>query len=194
MSFWRAVLEILAHARNGKVPKAPRLLVSHDSRRRVAACFAMLDGNVVTGYYTLSASNIALTDLSYAVARKLPRYPTIPAVRMGRLAVELRHRGSGLGAELLVNALQRVAKSEIPAIALTLDAKDGCRRLLPALWVHATVARSVGAAFAVGADQVAMPLCWTVRTSRSSWNRYGMRSSRQVYDQPRWPDGRIFDD
>jgi predicted N-acetyltransferase YhbS len=44
---------------------------------------------------------------------------------MGRLPVDLRYRGRGLGAELLVNALHRAAKSEIPAVALTVDAKDG---------------------------------------------------------------------
>jgi ribosomal protein S18 acetylase RimI-like enzyme len=98
--------------------------VTQDIRRRVAACFVMLDGNLVAGYYTLSAASVALADLPPAVARKLPRYPSIPAFRMGRLAVDLRYRGRGLGAALLVNALQRAAKSEIPAVALIVDAKD----------------------------------------------------------------------
>ncbi len=98
--------------------------VTQDIRRRVAACFVMLDGDIVAGYYTLSAASIALEELPHEVARKLPRYPSIPAVRMGRLAVDLKYRGKGLGAALLVNALQRAAKSEIPAVALTVDAKD----------------------------------------------------------------------
>lgn len=84
----------------------------------------MLDGNVVAGYYTLSAASVALTDLPHAIARKLPRYPAIPVVRMGRLAVDQAYRGRRLGAALLVNALQRAAKSEIAAVALTIDAKD----------------------------------------------------------------------
>ncbi|KDB09358.1 GCN5-related N-acetyltransferase [Burkholderia sp. lig30] len=84
----------------------------------------MLDGDIVAGYYTLSAASVALEELPHEVARKLPRYPSIPAVRMGRLAVDLKYRGKGLGAALLVNALQRAAKSEIPAVALTVDAKD----------------------------------------------------------------------
>ncbi|MBM5621906.1 GNAT family N-acetyltransferase [Burkholderia pseudomallei] len=98
--------------------------VTQDVRRRVAACFVMLDGKSIAGYYTLAAASIALTDLPHDVARKLPRYPAVPAVRMGRLAVDQRYRGRGLGAALLVNALQRAAKSEIPAVALTVDAKD----------------------------------------------------------------------
>ncbi|MEB2499836.1 GNAT family N-acetyltransferase [Burkholderia cenocepacia] len=104
-----------------------REVVTQDVRRRVAACFVMLDGNVVAGYYTLSAASVALTDLPHAIARKLPRYPAIPAipvVRMGRLAVDQAYRGRRLGAALLVNALQRAAKSEIAAVALTVDAKD----------------------------------------------------------------------
>lgn len=101
-----------------------REFVTQDIRRRVAACFVILDGQVVAGYYTLSAASVALADLPPAIARKLPRYPTIPAFRMGRLAIDLKYRGRGLGAALLVNALQRAAKSEIPAVALTVDAKD----------------------------------------------------------------------
>lgn len=98
--------------------------VTQDVRRRVAACFVMLDGNSIAGYYTLATASVALADLPHGVARKLPRYPSVPAVRMGRLAVDQRYRGRGLGAALLVNALQRAAKSEIPAVALTVDAKD----------------------------------------------------------------------
>ncbi|WP_321891666.1 GNAT family N-acetyltransferase [Burkholderia cenocepacia] len=101
-----------------------REVVTQDVRRRVAACFVMLDGNVVAGYYTLSAASVALTDLPHAIARKLPRYPAIPVVRMGRLAVDQAYRGRRLGAALLVNALQRAAKSEIAAVALRVDAKD----------------------------------------------------------------------
>lgn len=101
-----------------------RELVTQDIRRRVAACFVMLDDDVVAGYYTLSAASVALADLPPAIARKLPRYPSIPAVRMGRLAVDMKYRGRRLGAALLVNALQRAAKSEIPAVAMVVDAKD----------------------------------------------------------------------
>lgn len=58
----------------------------------------MLDDQVVAGYYTLSAASVALADLPDAVSRKLPRYPTIPAFRRGRLAVDVKYRGRGLAA------------------------------------------------------------------------------------------------
>jgi len=56
--------------------------------------------------------------------RKLPRYPAIPVVRIGRLAVDAGHHGRGLGSILLVNAIGQVLRSDIAAYALTVDAKD----------------------------------------------------------------------
>ena len=99
--------------------------VTQDMRRRVTSCFVALDGDgEVAGYYTLAASSVVLRDLPPVIVKKLPRYPTVPAVRMGRLAVSVAHHGAGLGAALLANALQRASRSEIAAFALVVDAKD----------------------------------------------------------------------
>ena len=64
------------------------------------------------------------TDLPASTRKKLPRYPTVPAVRMGRLAVDHEFKGQGLGGALLADALDRAARSEIAAFALVVDAKD----------------------------------------------------------------------
>jgi len=99
--------------------------VSQDVRRRVAACFvAMADGQRIAGYYTLASASLLLTDLPASVGKKLPRYPTVPAVRMGRLAVDQTFKGQGLGGALLADALDRAARSEVAAYALMVDAKD----------------------------------------------------------------------
>jgi len=99
--------------------------VSQDIRRRVAACFvAITDEQRVAGYYTLASASVGLNDLPEATAKKLPRYPSVPAVRMGRLAVDLEFKGLGLGGALLADALQRAAQAEIAAYALIVDAKD----------------------------------------------------------------------
>jgi len=99
--------------------------VSQDIRRRVAACFVALEGERrVAGFYTLATASVPLVDLPDAVRRKLPRYGTVPAIRMGRLAVDATFKGRGLGGALLVNALRRVAGSGIPAAVLVVDAKD----------------------------------------------------------------------
>lgn len=98
---------------------------TQDIRRRVAACFvALADENRIAGYYTLASASVLLADLPAATGKKLPRYPTVPTVRMGRLAVDLAFKGRGLGGALLADALDRAARSEIAAFALIVDAKD----------------------------------------------------------------------
>lgn len=99
--------------------------VGQDIRRRVAACFvALTDENQIAGYYTLASASVLLQDLPPDLSRKLPRYPTVPAVRMGRLAVDRPYQGHGLGGALLADALGRAIASEIAAYAMLVDAKD----------------------------------------------------------------------
>lgn len=99
--------------------------VTQDVRRRVAACFvALADGQRIAGYYTLASASLLLADLPASTSKKLPRYPTVPAVRMGRLAVDRAFKGQGLGGALLADALDRAARAEIAAYALMVDAKD----------------------------------------------------------------------
>ncbi len=99
--------------------------VTQDMKRRVTACFVSLstDGRIA-GYYTLASASVFLGDLPVRLARKLPRYPSVPAVRMGRLAVDRAFRGQGLGGALLADVLIRVVRSGIAAYALVVDAKD----------------------------------------------------------------------
>lgn len=98
---------------------------SQDIKRRLAACYLLVTGeNKVAGYYTLSAMSIPLPDLPDELKAKLPRYPTIPAVLLGRLAVDMRHAGKGLGGVLLVDAIKRSKAAEIAAYAMVADAKD----------------------------------------------------------------------
>ncbi len=99
--------------------------VTQDIRRRVAACFvALADGQRIAGYYTLASASLRLADLPASAGKKLPRYPTVPTVRMGRLAVDHAFKGQGLGGALLADALDRAARSEIVAFALMVEAKN----------------------------------------------------------------------
>lgn len=98
---------------------------TQDMRRRVAACFvALTERAYIAGYYTLASASLLLADLPASSGKKLPRYPTVPAVRMGRLAVDQAFQGHGLGGALLADALDRATRSEIAAYALMVDAKD----------------------------------------------------------------------
>ena len=102
-----------------------RAQAGQDARRRVAAPFVATAGSVkVLGFYTLSATSIQLTDVPAALAKKLPRYPRLPATLLGRLATDVSVRGVGLGRLLLVDAITRAVRSEIASFALVLDAKD----------------------------------------------------------------------
>ena len=96
-----------------------------DSRRRVASCFVLVapDGSLA-GYYTLSATGIALADLPPDVVKKLPRYPLVPGALMGRLAVDHRWQGERLGELLLFDAFSRALRSDLAAYAFLVDAKD----------------------------------------------------------------------
>jgi predicted GNAT family N-acyltransferase len=104
-----------------------RAQAGQDSRRRVASCFILTQADEparVLGYYTLSALSIALTDLPPSIAKRLPRYPVVPATLMGRLAIDSRHRGKRLGELLFFDACSRALRSEIATFALVVDAKD----------------------------------------------------------------------
>lgn len=103
-----------------------RDLASQDVRRLVSKCHVACPAGSaeIAGYYTRAAAEVPMTALPDATARKLPRYPTVPVVRMGRLAVDLRHKGVGLGAALIVNAVTQVLRAEIAAFAVVVDAKD----------------------------------------------------------------------
>ena len=80
------------------------------------------DGVTVTGFVTVSAGQIATTSLPSQL--KLPRYPA-PILRIGRLAVDARHQGEGIGRYLLAFALRlAVAFSQrVGLYAVVVDAK-----------------------------------------------------------------------
>ena len=100
--------------------------VTQDIRRRVAKCLVAIEVSTgaVAGFYTLSATSLALAELPDVMSKKLPRYPVVPAVLMGRLAVSVGAQGHKLGRALLAHAVEYVATSNIGAFAIVVDAKD----------------------------------------------------------------------
>ena len=97
-----------------------------DMRRLMSACYVAVDAQsgAIAGYYTLAAGSVPLTDLSEAMAKKLPRYPLVPVARLGRLAVGVAFQGQQLGAALLWDAGLRAMQSGMGVFALVVDAKD----------------------------------------------------------------------
>jgi ribosomal protein S18 acetylase RimI-like enzyme len=100
--------------------------VTQDIRRRVSNCFVLLDAaeNQIAGYYTFAAAGIPLVDLPESLTKRLPRYPSLPAGLIGRLAVDRRYQRRGLGALLVVDAVARAVRAEPTIDALVVDAKD----------------------------------------------------------------------
>ena len=125
-------IELLArHKRDNFACGSPELdlylreRAAQDMRRRVASCFVAVDGaNGIAGFYTIAATSIALELLSAEWEKRLPRYPAVPAVLLGRLAVGSAHQGEGLGGLLVADALLRAAQSEVMAHALVVSAKN----------------------------------------------------------------------
>jgi ribosomal protein S18 acetylase RimI-like enzyme len=100
--------------------------VTQDIRRRLANCFVAVETqhDVVAGFYTLAAASIPMPDLPQELVKRLPRYPSLPAARIGRLAVDMRFHGRGLGGALLADAAQRALPAATAAYALLVDAKN----------------------------------------------------------------------
>lgn len=99
--------------------------VTQDVRRRVSNCFVLLDAEKkVVGYYTFAAASIPLGEVPESLARRLPRYPSLPAGLIGRLAVDRGYQRRGFGALLVVDAVARALRAEPAIYALVVDAKD----------------------------------------------------------------------
>jgi GNAT superfamily N-acetyltransferase len=84
------------------------------------------DEERIVGFYTLSAYSVRIHDFPEDLQKKLPRYETLPAFLIGRLAVDERYRGQRLGEKLLLDALQRCTlyREPIAALAVIVDAMD----------------------------------------------------------------------
>lgn len=99
---------------------------SQDIKRRVSACYVALEvtSGKVAGFFTLAAGSVPVNDLPPALTKRLPRYPSVPVARVGRLAIDQAFQGQKLGGALLADAAVRAARSEAAIFALIVDAKD----------------------------------------------------------------------
>lgn len=100
--------------------------ISQDVKRHLATAFIAWHNTseTIAGYYTLSAATVPFSDLDEDWRKTLPRYPSMPAVLVGRLAVDRNFQGQGLGPMLLADAAARTISSDIGAHFLVVDAID----------------------------------------------------------------------
>lgn len=100
-----------------------------DIKRKLSGCFVLLDNatDTICGYYTLSNNSIPLSSLPNEIQKKLPKsYTSIPTTLLGRLAIDLKFQGKGIGKILLVDALKRSYEisKEIGSYAIVVDPID----------------------------------------------------------------------
>ena len=98
-----------------------------DIKKHVAVALVLTpDGKTIAGYYTLSQYSVELGVVPQEAAKKLPKYPVVPATLIGRLAVSRAFRGRGLGELLLMDALHRclMGTRQVASAAVIVDAKD----------------------------------------------------------------------
>ena len=111
---------------NERIDSYFRQTVSQDVKRGYAACYVLVEtaSAKIAGFYTLSSHSIPLTELAADVIRKLPRYPSVPAVLIGWLGRDASFRGQHVGAMLLADAITRLAAAPIGVHAICADAID----------------------------------------------------------------------
>lgn len=96
---------------------------------RFSRTYVVCAGNRVVGYFCISAGSVERGAAPGKVRRNAP--DVIPVSIIGRLAVSLDHAGEGLGADLLSDALRRiaVASQSIGIGAVLVQAKDEAAKL-----------------------------------------------------------------
>ncbi|PKQ08489.1 MAG: GNAT family N-acetyltransferase [Alphaproteobacteria bacterium HGW-Alphaproteobacteria-10] len=91
---------------------------------RFSRTYVVCVGNQVVGYFCISAGSVERGAAPGKVRRNAP--DQIPVSVVGRLAVDLDNAGKGLGADLLADALRRIAlaSQSIGIGAVMVQAKD----------------------------------------------------------------------
>lgn len=91
---------------------------------RFSRTYVVCVGRTVVAYYCISAGSVERAAAPGKLRRNAPE--AIPVSVLGRLAVSRDHSGKGLGAELLADALRRiaVASQSIGIGAVLVQAKD----------------------------------------------------------------------
>jgi ribosomal protein S18 acetylase RimI-like enzyme len=80
--------------------------------------------SIIIGFYTLSAAQMDISNIPSEIAKTLPRYPHLPAFRIGRLAINKEQQNLGIGKMLLLDALYKCFVSDIGGIAVIVEAKN----------------------------------------------------------------------
>lgn len=105
-----------------------RRYAGQDVKRGVARVFIATPDEAPTqiaGFFTLSAASVQCEALPEHWRKKLPRYPA-PVALLGRLAVDQKFHGKGIGSILLADACRKVnaASQTLAVVGIIVDAKS----------------------------------------------------------------------
>ena len=89
----------------------------------------ILYNNNIIGYFSLLTDTIKLKgikeeDVKKELKSKLPKIDEIPAIKIGRLAIDKKYTGNGLGSHILRNIIfniQNIAKTQVGLRFITVD-------------------------------------------------------------------------
>jgi len=109
-------------------PELNRFLIRHALQAQQAnssQTYVGLSDKTIIGYYTIVAGEVRHADAPARVVKGMPRFP-IPLLILARLAVHREQQGRGIGAGLLLDALERTLQAAdiVGARALAVHAKD----------------------------------------------------------------------
>jgi len=101
---------------------------SQDVKRKLCVVFVLAEDTAIKGYYTLSNASVPAELMTEAIRKKMPgSYKALPVTLLGRLAVDAKFKGQGLGSILLIDALKRsfsVAGESLGSIGVVVDPLD----------------------------------------------------------------------
>jgi len=102
---------------------------NQDIKKKLSVCFVLKDEetNLLKGYYTLANNSIPQNLIPNEFKKKLPKsYTSIPTTLLGRLAIDNRFQGKGVGKLLLIDALKRsyIISKSIGSFAVIVDPLD----------------------------------------------------------------------
>ena len=96
----------------------------HNERSNASRTYVVCDGVQVVGFYSLASGAIDRTIAPKAITRNMPN--PVPVLVLGRLAVDRRFQGTGIGGGLLRDAIARALRvsDEIGIKAILVHARS----------------------------------------------------------------------
>lgn len=101
-----------------------KIQASQDMKRDLALCWVLCEqgSTEIIAYYTLTPCSVEVAALPRELARSAGRYHTVPAVLLGRMGVDTKHRGQGIGGHVLLDALRRCLRAGFAVKLIVVDA------------------------------------------------------------------------